>query len=84
MSESSDDVQLSVKDEIVPPAAEDVPSDADDVEVVAQAPEAEAETQPPVARHDSVMPPRASSRRRRNRSVTRTILVRSRRRPVTC
>jgi hypothetical protein len=51
MSEASDDAQLPAQDEVVPPAPVDVPSDADDVEVLAQAPEPEA-----VPRHDSVSP----------------------------
>ena len=55
MSEASDDGQLAAKDEAVPPAAVDPSSDADDVEVVAQAPEAEAEPAP-TPRHDSVLP----------------------------
>ena len=52
MSEASDDAQLPVQDEVVPPAAVDAPSDADDVEVLAQAPAEE----PAAPRHDSVSP----------------------------
>ena len=52
MSEASDDAQLPVQDEVVPPAAVDAPSDADDVEVLAQAPADE----PAAPRHDSVSP----------------------------
>jgi len=52
MSEASDDAQLPAHDEVVPPAAVDAPSDADDVEVLAQAPAEEA----PAPRHDSVSP----------------------------
>lgn len=52
MSEASDDAQLPAHDEVVPPVAVDAPSDADDVEVLAQAPAAE----PVAPRHDSVSP----------------------------
>lgn len=50
MSEASDDATLEAL-EVVPPVAVDAPSDADDVEVLAQAPEPE-----PTPRHDSVSP----------------------------
>ena len=50
MSEASDDAPLPTQ-EVVPPPAVDAPSDADDVEVLAQAPEPE-----PTPRHDSVSP----------------------------
>ncbi len=53
MSEASDDGHLAAEDQAVPPAAVDPLSDADDVEVVAQAPEPEPATAP---RHDSVLP----------------------------
>jgi SAM-dependent methyltransferase len=52
MSGSSDDAQLSTKEEVAPPVGVDTSSDADDVEVVAQGPEPE----PPPKRHDSVAP----------------------------
>jgi len=52
MSEASDDAQLPAQDEVVPPARLDAAPDADDVEVLAHAPEPEPE--PP--RHDSVLP----------------------------
>jgi SAM-dependent methyltransferase len=55
MSEASDDAQLAAKDEAVLPAALETASDADDVEVVAQSPEPEAEPAP-TPRHDSVLP----------------------------
>ena len=51
MSEASDDAQLPTPDEVVVPIAADLPSDADDVEVLAQAPEPA-----PAPRHDSVSP----------------------------
>ncbi len=51
MSEASDDAQLPTHEEVVPPAAVDAPSDADDVEVLAQASEPA-----PTPRHDSVSP----------------------------
>jgi SAM-dependent methyltransferase len=56
MSESTDDAQLATAEEVVPPAADAPtksrqPSEADDVEVMAQAPEP-----PPAARHDSAIP----------------------------
>ena len=50
MSEASDDAPQEAL-EVVPPAPVDAPSDADDVEVWAQAPEPE-----PTPRHDSVSP----------------------------
>ena len=50
MSEASDDAPQEAL-EVVPPAPVDAPSDADDVEVLAQAPEPE-----PTPRHDSVSP----------------------------
>ncbi len=50
MSEASDDALLTANDEAAPPVV-DPTSDADDVEVVAQAPEPA-----PAPRHDSVLP----------------------------
>jgi len=56
MSESSDDAQLAAQGEAAPPAAVEVPPEADDVEVVvAAAPALEAES-PAAPKHDSVMP----------------------------
>src|SRR4051812_27031768 len=51
MSEASDDAQLPTQNEVVVPMAGDPPSDTDDVEVLAQAPEPA-----PAPRHDSVSP----------------------------
>jgi SAM-dependent methyltransferase len=53
MSEASDDAQLPTQGEVTAPIAGDPSSDADDVEVLAQAPEP-APT--PAPRHDSVFP----------------------------
>jgi SAM-dependent methyltransferase len=52
MSEASDDAQLPTQDEVVPPVTVDAHSDADDVEVLAQAPAPEVTS----VRHDSVSP----------------------------
>jgi len=51
MSEASDDAPLPAQEEVVTPIVGDPPSDADDVEVLAHAPEPA-----PAPRHDSVSP----------------------------